>query len=752
MEDEEGDEIGDIEDIAAGIGSSFFSDPPQQQQQLEISKKDLEGLDDFDFFDPIITESLPPQLPTLKPRLFHRGLISAIDRISTDSIRLLSDNQQLIIVKGDWIRTALAAKLPFYVHVIFEDDIQIVDDQSGYLVIHPDTLITSTLVSDSVSCARRAIISSRTQASVEDNKPSASLICGSIVHEIIEKALIQKKYNASFLHSLIPDQVKRALPDIFCAGLEESAIIEQVKALLEPFPSWAENHLEESGFSLTGETLECCQVEENIWSHAFGLKGKIDATVMLKDLFSGRAVLAPFELKTGHGTSSIAHRAQVLLYGFMLWDRYGVRPDCSLLFYISKGELFKLTPSRTDLRSLLNARNNLAIQMQASSLPAPITNKHLCSKCFQLESCTLYHRIVEQNPIETAPSPSHALARTGHLTNTIEKNLEFYQKWERLVYLEEQEALKSRQSLWTSTIGERIKQGICLGDLVFVKCVETIEAASFTGFECTFEFVGSKKETISQCHLTSGDPIVVSSIEKEQFGIAIGFLSSINNSHITVVVDRPMSLDTSTSSMSCRYRIDKDELLGSFGLLRTNLLKISAPEHQKLMELLIKLVPPKFNTETQSILPELLADFAKLDKCQQEAVHQILRTQDYLLVLGMPGTGKSTTLVFAIRLLIAMGKTILLSSHTHSAIDNILLRLKRSSSVRFVRLGNPDKIPQELHASCFDTQQFQSLPHLESFYMNAPLVACTSLGSNAYTHFLFMHVSLKMILILLGLF
>ncbi len=58
------------------------------------------------------------------------------------------------------------------------------------------------------------------------------------------------------------------------------------------------------------------------------------------------------------------------------------------------------------------------------------------------------------------------------------------------------------------------------------------------------------------------------------------------------------------------------------------------------------------------------------------AVSQVMRCLDYSLVLGMPGTGKTTTIACLVRALVTRGNTILLTSYTHSAVDNILLKLK----------------------------------------------------------------------------
>jgi signal recognition particle GTPase len=65
--------------------------------------------------------------------------------------------------------------------------------------------------------------------------------------------------------------------------------------------------------------------------------------------------------------------------------------------------------------------------------------------------------------------------------------------------------------------------------------------------------------------------------------------------------------------------------------------------------------------------------------------------KDYALILGMPGTGKTTTISMLISTLVARGKSVLLTSYTHNAVDNVLLKLKQND-IDFVRLGNPDKV------------------------------------------------------------
>lgn len=55
---------------------------------------------------------------------------------------------------------------------------------------------------------------------------------------------------------------------------------------------------------------------------------------------------------------------------------------------------------------------------------------------------------------------------------------------------------------------------------------------------------------------------------------------------------------------------------------------------------------------------------------------QILTAKDYALILGMPGTGKTSTMVHAVKALLLRGASILLTSYTNSAVDNLLVKLK----------------------------------------------------------------------------
>lgn len=86
-----------------------------------------------------------------------------------------------------------------------------------------------------------------------------------------------------------------------------------------------------------------------------------------------------------------------------------------------------------------------------------------------------------------------------------------------------------------------------------------------------------------------------------------------------------------------------------------------------------------------------------LNTNQRTAVLKALTANEYLLLKGLPGTGKTQTLTALIRLLVLMDKSVLVTSHTHSAVDNLLLRLKKcDDQIRFIRLGATKRIHPEL--------------------------------------------------------
>jgi len=88
-------------------------------------------------------------------------------------------------------------------------------------------------------------------------------------------------------------------------------------------------------------------------------------------------------------------------------------------------------------------------------------------------------------------------------------------------------------------------------------------------------------------------------------------------------------------------------------------------------------------------LPVFTSD--RLNASQNEALQSILEAEDIALVHGPPGTGKTTTLVEAIRELVKRGEQVLVCAPSNAAVD-YLTRSIAAAGLNPVRIGNLARI------------------------------------------------------------
>lgn len=96
-----------------------------------------------------------------------------------------------------------------------------------------------------------------------------------------------------------------------------------------------------------------------------------------------------------------------------------------------------------------------------------------------------------------------------------------------------------------------------------------------------------------------------------------------------------------------------------------------------------------------------------LNPSQNKAVELILNTNDYGVVHGPPGTGKTTTLVEAIRLTLQTEKQVLVCAPTNTAVD-LLCEKMIKLGLNVLRLGHPARISEELQSTSVDGKVTQS--------------------------------------------
>ena len=93
-----------------------------------------------------------------------------------------------------------------------------------------------------------------------------------------------------------------------------------------------------------------------------------------------------------------------------------------------------------------------------------------------------------------------------------------------------------------------------------------------------------------------------------------------------------------------------------------------------------------------------------LNASQQQAVQKIVEAQELAIVHGPPGTGKTTTLVQAIKALIKQNKQqILVVAPSNTAVDLLSEKLS-NEGLNVLRIGNPTRVSEKLMALTLDSK------------------------------------------------
>ena len=407
-------------------------------------------------------------------------------------------------------------------------------------------------------------------------------------------------------------------------------------------------------------------------------------------------------------------------------------------------------------------RNELASYLRArSNLPPVLNNSHMCRKCYAQTSCFVYHKLSEDSSGDAlAPKAEYV-----HLVrNLTPEDQVFFTKWDDLLTKEESEMMKFRRELWTMTSDQREKLGRCFSNVIIEpgSASEKLDGSRISRFFYSFvKAKGYQKFSFLDSQISIGEPVVVSD-ERGHFALANGYAISVQKHKITVAVDRELrstpygslnggndaqqissSLNEFSQSKNglttlrardstILYRVDKDEFSNGMALVRTNMIQIMLDEVYKaraLRSLIIHKRPPLFRTDEDgpSSLSQCTYD---MNSDQRAAVDKVTRAKDYALVLGMPGTGKTTTIAYIIKHLVSNGKSVLLTSYTHTAVDNILLKL-RDTDISILRLGALAKIhPQISEFATLAATPKRTLEEVKSSWFDPPVVATTCLGIN----------------------
>lgn len=116
-----------------------------------------------------------------------------------------------------------------------------------------------------------------------------------------------------------------------------------------------------------------------------------------------------------------------------------------------------------------------------------------------------------------------------------------------------------------------------------------------------------------------------------------------------------------------------------------------------LRDVMYEIKPPVFDKVDESL------HITGLNQSQNSAVQKILSAKDIAIIHGPPGTGKTTTLVQAIRQTLFTEKQVLVCSPSNTAVDLLTEKLHREG-ITVLRLGNPARISEEVLMNTLDAK------------------------------------------------
>ncbi|CAI2340965.1 unnamed protein product [Caenorhabditis sp. 36 PRJEB53466] len=573
----------------------------------------------------------------------------------------------------------------------------IVDEEQGIVVLNPNALVPCTSVASATFCSRKTILNDKFKFGNASNK---AMLLGTIMHEIFQNAITSKKrpITDSDLLKIWKTQAPKYAEELVALSFTPNCLNSELQPYFSIICAWINKHYPNSKsffgkrelLPSKSELLEVHDIEENIWDPRLGLKGKVDVTMRTKQ----KQGMESLELKTGKSSFSSEHIGQVLLYCMMHSSRYEQPIGPGNILYLKDGAARCVTPRAAELFGIIQQRNNLSVFFEnptSNTLPAPRADTRFCEKCDHKVMCSFYQKTEEKYAQSSGAMKTFAEGEIAHLQ---QKHIEYTSNWIRWITAEwqcERERTETQnKDLWLKSVQERVEGGTCLAGLTPIG--EEVSNSQRV-------LISFRRETPSVSPFHAGDVCLLSN----QKHISISF----------VIVDQ-------VSDDVVRVSADKSVKNDVIGL--------------RLRSVLVDLLPPQIVVETGVDLPAAVRKIivrAKLNTEQRLAVVHALATQDFMMVEGLPGSGKTTLISVLIQCLVATNKKILLAAFTHSAVDNILGKLKNDvSTEKILRLGNSSSIKEDiqritLKAKVENEATEDYYDAVKRIMKTTPIVACT---------------------------
>jgi DNA replication ATP-dependent helicase Dna2 len=532
----------------------------------------------------------------------------------------------------------------------------------SYVVLEPDFLVDVTDIRSWVQCPRMYYLNKL--SGIPLNYP---VVKGTVVHEVFGDLL-----RGVDLEESIDDRVAEAGLELGLLGMEREEVADEVRRNAAAIEGWLNQGTLATGGeggdgggagSDDGANASLSQwdggPDESEWrseytliSPTFGVKGRADA------LRRGQ----PVELKTGKNTNReprFQDKIQAACYALLLRER-GVDADTGTLLYtkntaLERGEASgDLSPAKEFsvgkglLEFVVRQRNEIAATEFDISVPTGYEADAKCEYCFEQDTCMVVSGRLDQE------------SKAGQIGTALPREeREYFEATYRALEEERRETHAEYRKLWEQTAEERAAADRALID------VEPVAEEPLGDGRWRLT---ARKTSDAVSKLREGDVALASDGDPASGHAELGRIQQLDE-EVVVETDEPVEL----------HRLDVYPSELSVSRMHTAVHDFVLKGDPDRKDVLFGRREPAFaDGETA---------FIDNNAAQNAAVNRAVNAEDFALVHGPPGTGKTYTIARIVRALVERGDRVLLSAFTNRAVDNALEALREQGFTDALRVG-----------------------------------------------------------------
>ncbi|MFB6135209.1 MAG: AAA domain-containing protein, partial [Halobacteriaceae archaeon] len=542
----------------------------------------------------------------------------------------------------------------------------------SFVVLEPDFLVDVTDVRSWVQCPRLYYLNKL------GGVPLAYPVTkGTVVHEVFGDLLRGRD-----LETAVEERVREAGLELALLGEDSEAVAAEVEEHAGAIEGWLAQG------ALTDE--DDWRSEYTLISPTVGLKGRADA------LRRGM----PVELKTGKNTNRdprFHDKVQAACYALLLAER-GDPPETGTLLYTKNAAVDRseesgdLSPakefsiSKGFLDFVVRERNALAAAEHDFAVPTGYEGDANCEYCFEQDTCMVVSGRLDQE------------SKAGQIGSPVpEREREYLEEWYRRVETERRAVHAEYAKLWEQTPEERAAADRALIDL---------EPAGRESTDDGRWRMTARRPEPTASKIREGDVVLASEGDPVGGHAELARVEALSASEVVVAADEPLDLR--------RVDVYPSEL--SVDRMLTALYDAVLKGDERRKAVLFGDEEPTFTG------PE--GSYVDNNPAQDAAVDRALRADDFALIHGPPGTGKTYTIARLVRELVGRGERVLLSAFTNRAVDNCLEALREQGFEDALRMGTETGVREDMRDLLLD----ERLPPAEraATLRETPVVAATT--------------------------